>query len=114
MTRANETDVFDLSALRREAKADTEPFVLIYDGDRYELPPPAEIDVESLAAWAAAQSGDGLDWGAVALGLQALLGDRYEEFRKYRVTAAEAGAIFGAWAAHYGLTAGESSASSSS
>lgn len=109
MTRAKEApETFDLAALRREAKGDTAPFVLVYDGDRYELPPPAEIDVESLAAWAAAQDGDQLDWSAVALGLQALLGDRYEEFRKYRVTAAEAGAIFGAWAQHYGLTAGES------
>lgn len=114
MTRAKETsNAFDLAALRRESQGDTEPFVLVYDGDRYELPPPTEIDVESLAAWADAQSGDGLDWGAVAIGLQALLGDRYEEFRKYRVTAAEAGAIFGAWASHYGLTTGESLASSS-
>jgi hypothetical protein len=114
MTRAKEApDTFDLSALRREARGETERFVLVYDGDRYELPPPAEIDIESLAAWAQSQNGDSLDWSSVALGLQALLGDRYEEFRKYRVTAAEAGAIFGAWASHYGLNTGESSASSS-
>lgn len=114
MTRAKETpDTFDLAALRREARKEQDRFVLMCDGDRYELPPPAEIDVESLAAWAQSQNGESLDWSSVALGLQALLGDQYEEFRKYRVTAAEAGAIFGAWAAHYGLNTGESSASSS-
>lgn len=108
------SDVFDLAALRREAKNDQAPFVLLYDGDTYELPPPSEIDVESLAQWAGAFNKDGVDASSIAIGLQALLGDRYEEFRKYRVTVAEAGAIFDAWAVHYGLQAGESSALPSS
>ena len=108
------SDTFDLAALRREAKNEQTPFVLLYDGDRHELPPPAEIDVESLAEWAAAINKDGVDASSIAVGLQALLGDRYDEFRKYRVTVAEAGAIFDAWAGHYGLQTGESSASSSS
>lgn len=116
MTRATHDDAtFDLSALRREAKGDDKPFVLIYDGDRYELPPPRDIDVETLAEWAqAVGEGNAIDARSVALGLRALLGDSYEDFRKYRVTVEEAAAIFEAWSNHYGLAAGESSASSSS
>jgi hypothetical protein len=102
------SDTFDLAALRREAKQEQTPFVLLYDGDRYELPPPAEIDVESLSQWAEAFNSDGVDASSIAIGLQALLGDRYDEFKQYRVTVAEAGAIFDAWANHYGLQAGES------
>jgi hypothetical protein len=116
MSRAKASEAtFDLSALRKEAKDDKQPFVLIYDGDKYELPPPREIDVETLAEWAqAVGEGNAVDARSVTLGLRALLGDRYEEFRKYRVTVEEAAAIFEAWGNHYGLAAGESSASPSS
>lgn len=115
MTRAKDEATFDLSALRKESKDATTPFVLIYDGAKYELPPPRDIDVETLAEWAeAVREGDGADARSVALGLRALLGDKYDEFRQYRVTVEEAAAIFEAWANHYGLAAGESSASSSS
>jgi hypothetical protein len=110
MPRAKtEEDVFDLSALRKEAKEAETPFVLIYDGDRYELPPPKDIDIESMADWSAAiASGQASDPRSVTIGLQALLGDRYEDFKEYRITVGEAAAIFEAWANHYGLSAGES------
>lgn len=116
MSRAAQDDaIFDLSALRKESKGDEKPFVLIYDGAKYELPPPREIDVETLADWAdAVRSSGGADARAVSVGLRALLGDNYDDFRQYRVTVEEAAAIFEAWANHYGLAAGESSASSSS
>jgi hypothetical protein len=115
MSRAKEEATFDLSALRKEAKAGDKPFALIYDGAKYELPPPRDIDVETLAEWAdAVRDGDGADARSVSLGLRALLGEKYEDFRQYRVTVEEAAAIFEAWANHYGLSAGESSASPSS
>jgi hypothetical protein len=108
MTRAND-DAFDLKALRKEATDQETMFVLLYDGDRYELPPPRDIDVELLADWTqAVSSGESADARAVTMGLKALLGERYEDFRQYKVTLSEAAAIFEAWANHYGLSAGES------
>lgn len=98
-------DLFDLDVL--EAEAGGEPFRFRLNGKEWELPHFSSLDRHIMDA---ADDPAGL----AALALQLALGERWAEFDAAPVSLRQLNALFERWAAHAGITLGESSASTDS
>lgn len=95
---------FDLDAIKSEASE--EPFTFTLGGEVFQMLPPEEVD------WKVA---DDISQGE---GLKAfiaeLLGDDYERFAKHTVSSRKLGLLIDECTRYYGVTPGESKASTRS
>lgn len=95
---------FDLDAVQNEASG--EPFTFTLGGEVFQMLPPEEVD------WRIADdisNGEGLK-----AFIKELLGDDYERFTRHKVTSRQLGALIEECTRFYGVTPGESRASTRS
>lgn len=98
---------FNLDAVR--AEAELTPFVVHWDGRRWEFE-----HMQALDAWELLAAAEGGEISAITGALELALGDQWKDFRAIKLPQYKLMPLFKAWQKHCGLEPGESSASSGS
>lgn len=100
---------FDFNLDAVQAEVDLSPWVVHWDGRRWEF-----AHMQGLDVWALMEAAEGGDTQAMTGIFRAALGDQWEAFRKVPLPQYKLKALFDGYRSHSGLAEGESPASSGS